>query len=107
MLAISRRSISNFAVDATLVCPVGRDGHPRPDGDIVLGFALRQAARTKREATYPEFLASECSRLVVFGLEVGGRWDFGSLGLLARTCPRKGVRAARLVARILRPRLPS
>ena len=73
---------AQLAVDATLVCPVGRDGHPRPGGDVVPGLALQQAARTKREDTYPEFLASERSRLVVFGLEVGGRWDQEALDFL-------------------------
>ena len=73
---------AQLAVDATLVCPVGRDGHPRRDGDIEPGIALREAARKKREDTYPEFLASERSRLVVFGLEVGGRWDAEALDFL-------------------------
>ncbi len=73
---------AQLAVDATLVCPVGRDGRPRPRGDIIPGLALQEAARKKREDTYPEFLASNRSRLVVFGLEVGGRWDKEALDFL-------------------------
>ena len=37
--------------------------------------ALRNAARRKRRQTYPELDRSRRCRLVVFGLEVGGRWD--------------------------------
>ena len=73
---------AQLAVDATLVCPVGRDGRPRPNGDVEPGVALREAARKKREETYPEFLVSRRSRLVVFGLEVGGRWDTEALDFL-------------------------
>ena len=57
---------AQLAVDATPVSPVRRDGHPRPRGDLESGLALRQAARRKREDTYPELSASHRCRLVVF-----------------------------------------
>ena len=38
---------AQLAVDTTLVCPVRRDGGPRPNGDIRPGVALITAARKK------------------------------------------------------------
>ena len=65
---------SQVAVDATIVSPVARDGAPRPRADVVPGIALRNAASRKRRQTYPELSRSRRCRLVVFGVEVGGRW---------------------------------
>ncbi len=75
---------AQLAVDTTLVSPVRRDRHPRPRGDLESGIALRQAARRKREDTYPELFASHRCRLVVFGLEVGGRWGDEALDFVRR-----------------------
>ena len=53
------------------------------------GTALRDARRNK-ERTYPEPLRDRRCRLVVFGIEVGGRWsDEAFLKLLARTKARQ------------------
>ena len=54
---------SQVAVDATIVSPDARDGAPRP-----------RAASGKHRQTYPELSRSRRCRLVVFGVEVGGRW---------------------------------
>ena len=65
---------AQLAVDATLVSPVTRDGRPHAGADHHPGWAVRNAARRKRRQTYPEIDRSRRCRLVVFGLEVGGRW---------------------------------
>ncbi|CAK0888856.1 unnamed protein product, partial [Prorocentrum cordatum] len=65
---------AQLAVDATLVCPLGRDGaaHPRTADED--GAWIREARRRK-ETTYPELLDARRCRLVVMALEVGGRWS--------------------------------
>lgn len=80
---------AQVAVDATLVCPVGRDGLPRPRGAAVPGLALQQAAREKREGTYRELLEARRCRLVVFGLEVGGRWSQEALNFIRQLARAK------------------
>ena len=65
---------AQLAVDATLVSPVTRDGRPHDGAEHRPGWAVRNAARRKRRQTYPEIDRSRRCRLVVFGLEVGGRW---------------------------------
>lgn len=65
---------SQLAVDTTLVSPLGRDGSVRGRADTVPGCSVEEAARRKRRQVYPEFADSRRCRLVVFGLEVGGRW---------------------------------
>ena len=70
---------AQIAVDTTLVSPVQRDGRARP------ALALQQA-KTRKLRTYPELQPGghgRC-RLVVFGLEVGGRFDSQALALLRR-----------------------
>ena len=52
---------------------------------------LEQAARRKRETTYPELLAARQCRLVVFGVEVGGRWN-GEARELLRALARAKAR---------------
>ena len=50
----------------------------RPGTETQPGVAVRAAcaaARRKRRQTYPELDRGRRCRLVVFGLEVGGRWD--------------------------------
>ena len=79
---------AQLAVDATLVSPVTRDGRPHDGADNHPGWAVRNAVRRKRRQTYPEIDRSRRCRLVVFGLEVGGRWAEEAatfVRLLART----------------------
>ena len=94
---------AQLAVDATLVCPLGRDGtaHPRTADED--GAWLREARRRK-ETTYPELLDARRCRLVVMALEVGGRWSQEALQFVrlladckARSAPellRASVKAA-------------
>ena len=64
---------AQVAVDTTLVSPVSRDGTARARADREPGAAASDAARRKRQETYPELLAARRCKLVVVGLEVGGR----------------------------------
>ena len=66
---------AQLAVDATLVSALRGNGQARPGAAENDGAALR-AARRRKERTYPE-LAGENrrARLVVLGMEVGGRWS--------------------------------
>ena len=66
---------AQVSIDATMVSPLGRDGQPRGSSARQAGAVLEQAARRKRETTYPELLTARRCRLVVFGIEVGGRWN--------------------------------
>ena len=61
------------AVDTTLVSPLTAAGEPRREGRRTAGAALRHARRAK-ERTYPELCNSGRCRLVVLGIEAGGRW---------------------------------
>ena len=88
-------------VDTTLVCALRRDGQPRSSAGVD-GAAL-QAARARKERTYPELVGSRArARLVVLALEVGGRWSpeaWDFVRLLARARAR-----ARGEPRLLRQR---
>ena len=64
---------AQLAVDATLVSPLTRKGQPQPAADAQPGVALARAAQRKRRHTYPELLRARRCRLVVFGIETGGR----------------------------------
>ena len=63
---LSLRHSAQQAVDATIVSPVTRGGEAQPVADVHPGRAVDGAARRKRHQSYPE-------RLVVIGVEVGGR----------------------------------
>lgn len=69
---------AQLAVDATLVSPVGRDGHPHLGASEVDGLQL-QEARRRKETKYHELVRSRRCRLVVLALEVGGRWSEDAL----------------------------
>ncbi len=76
---------AQIAVDRTLVSPVQRDGRARSGADARPALALQQA-KTRKLRRYPELQPGghgRC-RLVVFGLEVGGRFDSQALALLRR-----------------------
>ena len=62
------------AVDATIVSPVTRAGDAQPGADVHPGRAVDAAARRKRHQTYPELVRARRCRLVVVGVEVGGRF---------------------------------
>lgn len=51
----------------------GGDGEPTGHSAREAGGVLEQTAHRKEEATYPELLAARRCRLIVFGVEVGGK----------------------------------
>ena len=61
-------------IDTTIVSPLTRQAAPRQHGGQYAGTALRDARRSK-ERTYPELVQPGRCRLVVFGVETGGRWS--------------------------------
>ena len=65
---------AQLALDATIVSPVTRAGEPQPGADTRPGAAVHAAARRKRRQTYPELASARRARLVVIGVEVGGRF---------------------------------
>ena len=88
---------AQLAIDATLVSPLGRNGDARPRAARHDGAAL-DSARRRKERTYPELQASRRCRLVVLGLEVGGRWSAESVNFiwqLARARARRSPEATR------------
>ena len=81
---------AQLAVDATLVCPVKRNGRPQPRSDTVPGAWLTEA-RKRKNNTYPELVGGRRCRLIVLAGEVGGRWSDETaifLRLLARARAR-------------------
>ncbi|CAK0888740.1 unnamed protein product, partial [Prorocentrum cordatum] len=92
---------AQLAIDATLVSPVRTDGTAQPRAADEDGVQL-EVARGRKEATYPELIGSRRCRLVVLGLEVGGRWSEEALTfvrLLARTRARSAPQRLRASAR--------
>ena len=87
---------AQLAVDTTLVSPLTRAGRLRMRGGQYRGTALRDARRNK-ERTYPEFLRDRRCRLVVFGIEVGGRWSDRAATFLGRLAHTKGRQAPALL----------
>ena len=72
---------AQVAVDATIVSPVRRDGSARPGADSEPGLALAQAL-DRRHRTYPELQRARRCKLVVFGVELGGRISRSTLTFL-------------------------
>ena len=94
---------SQLAVDTTLVSPLTSAGAPRRRSGATAGAALAEARRSK-ERSYPEFGRASRCRLVVLGIEVGGRWSAEAANfvrLLARARARTALplqRAATIAA---------
>ena len=65
---------AQLALDATLVSPLSRTGQPRYNSHRRSRVALSEARKDK-ERRYPEFVNATRCRLVVVGMEVGGRWS--------------------------------
>ena len=80
------------AVDTTLVSPLTAAGEPRRESRRTAGAALRHARRAK-ERTYPELCNSGRCRLVVLGIETGGRWSPEAVTFL-RLIARSRARSA-------------
>ena len=63
-----------LAVDTTLVCALHCDGSPQ-NGAVDADGVVLQAARRRKERTYPELVGPRSrARLVVLAVEVGSRW---------------------------------
>ena len=64
-----------LAVDTTLVCALHCDGSLHRGAADAVGV-VAQAARRRKERTYPEIVGPRSrARLVVLAVEVGGRWS--------------------------------
>ena len=85
------------AVDTTLVSPVARDGEARPGADRVAGHAVSAAATRKGRDTYPELAAARRCKLVVLGVEVGGRFGVEAAAFLRKLA---AARAREVPARL-------
>ena len=83
---------AQLAIDTTLVSPLRRDGSLRRTESALAD------ARKRKEDTYPEFVESRRCRLVVLGMEVGGRWSEEAAGFVWSLAQAK----ARSVPRLLR-----
>ena len=93
---------AQLAVDATIVSPVARSGAAQAGAAERPGRALANAAQRKRR-TYPELVRARRCRLVVFGMEVGGRWGdeaVSFLRLLARARARDAPAQDRAAAQV-------
>ncbi|OLQ08844.1 hypothetical protein AK812_SmicGene7597 [Symbiodinium microadriaticum] len=73
---------SQLALDATIVSPLTRRGEAHPRADVQPGCAVAAAARRKRCQTYPELGRARRCRLVVVGIETGGRFGTEAVQLL-------------------------
>jgi len=81
---------AQLAVDTTLVSALDSAGQARRHQRSTAGAALRIARKAKKR-TYPELLRSARCRLVVLGIELGGRWSTEAaqfMRLLARSRAR-------------------
>ena len=66
---------AQLAIDTTIVSALRRNGMARPRAAKEDGVVLEKA-RKKKETTYPELTGEYGrARLVVFAIEVGGRWS--------------------------------
>ena len=69
-----------LAVDATVVCTLHCDGSPHRGAENMDGVVLERARR-KKEQTYPELVVA---RLVLLGIEVGGRMSTENTSFLSQ-----------------------
>ena len=85
-------------VSAPSLAPASRG----PAADSQPGLALLQATRRKRRDTYPELSRSPRCRLVVFAVEVGGRWGSEPATFLRLLARARAARAHAAVRSALR-----
>ena len=72
---------NQLAIDTTIVSPLTSQVAPRQHRGQYAGTARRGARRSK-ERTYPELVHPGRCRLVVFGVEAGGRWSEEAAGFI-------------------------
>ena len=90
----------------TLVSPLTSSGQPRRRAGQYTGAALQDARRSK-ERTYPELLRSRRCRLVVFALEIGGRWSPEATSFLRMLAHTKARAAPNILRRAVEASLLS
>ena len=75
---------AQLAVDTTLACAWRSDGQPTTRAAVEDGARVTRARRRK-EATYPELVGRHAwARLVVLGVEVGGRFSLETQSFLTQ-----------------------
>ena len=79
---------SQLAIDTTLVSPLTASAQPRRHQRTTTAAALR-LARQAKERTYPELQGGGRARLVVVGLEIGGRWSQEAAALIGSLARHK------------------
>ena len=87
---------AQVALNATLVSPLTRKGTARARAHWEDGAALEDAEQDKRR-TYPELLTSTRCRLLVAGMEVGGRWSEAAYDFLVELAKAKAQEAPALL----------
>ena len=85
-----------LAVDATLVSPLTGKGDPCPKAHLKDGVALAEARKAK-ERRYPELATGRRCKLVVVGMEVGGRWEETAYEFLVELAKEKAQEAPKLL----------
>ena len=103
-----RQRATNVGGQPTSVSPLTRTGEPRSRGGTYAAAALHDARRSK-ERTYPELLNNRRCRLVVVGIEVGGRWSNEAsnfICMLAKARARSSPPSLQAASHQRGPRLP-
>ena len=88
---------THLAMDITLRSPLTSPGEAHPNAADTDGAVLLQARRDK-ERTYPELTAGRC-KLVVLGIETGGRWAEEGVQLLRQLSVAKAREVPAYMAR--------
>ena len=80
---------AQLAVDTTLVCALRSDGRPTTRAAVEDGAKVTRARRRK-ETTFPELVGRHArARLVVLGVEVGGRFSTETESFLSQLARAK------------------
>ena len=90
---------AQLAIDTTVVSALHSDGRARPRAANTPGVAL-EAARRRKERRYRELVGPRArSKLVVFGVEVGGRWSRESQDFITQLARARARREPPLLRR--------
>ena len=82
--------------DATIRSPLTASGAPHPRADRINGAVLVRAEKDK-QTRYGDITSSGLGRLLVLGVEVGGRWNDTSIQLIAALARHKATEAPPLL----------
>ena len=89
---------AQLAVDITLRCALSADGAPQASAADVDG-AVANGARADKERTYPELVAGRRCRLVVVGVETGGRFSDEAVSFLEALAKERAADTTPLLRR--------